>query len=384
MKKICLLGATGSIGTSTLDVIKNNSDKFQLVAMSFGKNIEKAQKIIEDFSPKYVSVQTEELAETLKNKYPQIDVFYGNEGLKQLVQTDYDLLLNAVMGSVGLIPTMTAIELGRDIAIANKETLVVAGDFIMPAAKKAGVNLLPVDSEHSAIFQVLQGVKKSDLRDITITASGGSFRDKKRSELIGVSVGDALNHPNWSMGAKITIDSATMVNKGLEVIEAHHLFQVDYDDINVIMHRESVVHSLITLKDGAMYAELGASDMRQPIQFALTYPDHIPLVNEKEFSLAKLASIHFEEVNYERFPMLALAFKVGRLGGSFPAVFNAANEIAVAAFLQEKIEFLDIEKIIEKAVSNHVEVNDLSLEKLISIDSETRNKVENWISDKNF
>ncbi|OFI48615.1 1-deoxy-D-xylulose-5-phosphate reductoisomerase [Floricoccus tropicus] len=384
MKKICLLGATGSIGTSTLDVIKNNSDKFQLVAMSFGKNIEKAQKIIEDFSPKYVSVQTEELAETLKNKYPQIDVFYGNEGLNQLVQTDYNLLLNAVMGSVGLIPTMTAIELGRDIAIANKETLVVAGDFIMPAAKKAGVNLLPVDSEHSAIFQVLQGVKETDLRDITITASGGSFRDKKRSELVGVSVGDALNHPNWSMGAKITIDSATMVNKGLEVIEAHHLFQVDYDDINVIMHRESVVHSLITLKDGAMYAELGASDMRQPIQFALTYPDHIPLVNEKEFSLAKLATIHFEEVNYERFPMLALAFKVGRLGGSFPAVFNAANEVAVAAFLQEKIEFLDIEKIIEKAVGNHVEVNDLSLEKLIFIDSETRNKVENWISDKNF
>ncbi|OFI47005.1 1-deoxy-D-xylulose-5-phosphate reductoisomerase [Floricoccus penangensis] len=384
MKKICLLGATGSIGTSTLDVIKNNSDKFQLVAMSFGKNIEKAQKIIEDFSPKYVSVQTEELAETLKNKYPQIDVFHGNEGLNQLVQTDYDLLLNAVMGSVGLIPTMTAIELGRDIAIANKETLVVAGDFIMPAAKKAGVNLLPVDSEHSAIFQVLQGVKETDLRDITITASGGSFRDKKRSELVGVSVKDALNHPNWSMGAKITIDSATMVNKGLEVIEAHHLFQVDYDDINVIMHRESVVHSLITLKDGAMYAELGASDMRQPIQFALTYPDHISLVNEKEFSLAKLATIHFEEVNYERFPMLALAFKVGRLGGSFPAVFNAANEVAVAAFLQEKIEFLDIEKIIEKAVDNHVEVNDLSLEKLISIDSETRNKVENWISDKNF
>lgn len=384
MKKICLLGATGSIGTSTLDVIKNNSDKFQLVAMSFGKNIEKVEEIIKDFGPKYISVQTEILAEVLKNKYPHIQIFQGDEGLNQLVQTDYDLLLNAVMGSVGLIPTMTAIELGRDIAIANKETLVVAGDFIIPAAKKAGINLLPVDSEHSAIFQVLQGVKKSDLRDITITASGGSFRDKKRSELVGVSVKDALNHPNWSMGAKITIDSATMVNKGLEVIEAHHLFQVDYDDINVIMHRESVVHSLITLKDGAMYAELGASDMRQPIQFALTYPDHIPLVNEKEFSLAKLATIHFEEVDYERFPVLALAFKVGRLGGSFPAVFNAANEVAVAAFLQEKIEFLDIEKIIEKAVANHVEINDLSLEKLVSIDSETRNKVEKWISDKNF
>ncbi|WEV60570.1 1-deoxy-D-xylulose-5-phosphate reductoisomerase [Streptococcaceae bacterium ESL0729] len=379
MKKICLLGATGSIGSSTLDIIENNPHKFELVAISFGQNMARARNIIDYFKPSYVATQSEENANLLKNDYPDLQVFYGDKGLVQLAQIDYDLLLNAVMGSVGLLPTMKAIELGRDIAIANKETLVVAGDFIMPAAREREVNILPVDSEHSAIFQLLEGVKNSDLRDITITASGGSFRDKKRSELTGVSVEDALNHPNWSMGAKITIDSATMVNKGLEVIEAHHLFNLDYERINVLMHRESVVHSLITTHDGAMFAELGASDMRQPIQYALTYPKHEPLVKEKAFSLADMACLHFERANYERFPMLALAFKVGRLGGSFPAVYNAANEIAVAAFLAGQIEFLDIEAVIERAVACHTEVDQLSLEKLIEIDQQTRLLVKEWI-----
>ncbi|WEV45896.1 1-deoxy-D-xylulose-5-phosphate reductoisomerase [Streptococcaceae bacterium ESL0687] len=382
MKKICLLGATGSIGSSTLDIIENNPHKFQLLAISFGQNLAKARAIIEQFKPLYVATQSEENASLLKKDYPGLQVFYGDEGLAELVEVDYDLLLNAVMGSVGLLPTMRAIELGRDIAIANKETLVVAGDFIMPAARAKGVKILPVDSEHSAIFQLLEGVKNSDLRDITITASGGSFRDKKRSELKGVSVEDALNHPNWFMGAKITIDSATMVNKGLEVIEAHHLFNLDYGRINVLMHRESVVHSLVTTHDGAMFAELGASDMRQPIQYALTYPNHEPLIKEKDFSLADMACLHFEQVDYERFPMLALAFEVGRLGGSFPAVYNAANEIAVASFLAGEIEFLEIETVIERAVARHTEVAQLSLEKLIAIDQQTRKSVKEWIKNK--
>jgi 1-deoxy-D-xylulose 5-phosphate reductoisomerase len=379
MKKICLLGATGSIGTSTLDVIENNPDKFVLESMSFGRNFERAIEIIEKFNPKSVACISKEDAYKISEAYPDIQVFSGQEGLYDLARGEYDLLLNAVMGSVGLKPTMTAIKSGRDVAIANKETLVVAGDFIMPAVEKAGVKLLPVDSEHSAIFQLLHGRSKEDIAGLTITASGGSFRDRSRDELEGVSVEEALNHPNWSMGAKITIDSASMVNKGLEVIEAHHLFGMDYDDIDVIQHEESVIHSLIRLKDGSMMAEMGASDMRQPIQYALTHPSHERLVNEKNFDLASLGQVHFKKMDYQRFPMLALAYKVGRLGGSYPAVYNAANEEAVASFLAGKIDFLDIEKIIERAVDEHTEIDNLSLEKLIDLDMDIRVKVKKWL-----
>lgn len=250
----------------------------------------------------------------------------------------------------------------------------------MAEARRYGVQILPVDSEHSAIFQVLQGQEKTAVRRLIITASGGSFRDKSRADLQQVTVADALQHPNWSMGAKITIDSSTMVNKGLEVIEAHHLFGVPYEQIEVVLHRESVVHSLVELQDGALLAQLGASDMRQPIQYVLTYPQHQPLQDEKPFSLAQLGALHFQEMDLERFPMLALAYKVGQLGGTYPAVYNAANEVAVAAFLGEKISYLQIETCIQQAVAEHREVANLTLESILEIDQLTREKVERWVA----
>ncbi|MBS7577606.1 MULTISPECIES: 1-deoxy-D-xylulose-5-phosphate reductoisomerase [unclassified Enterococcus] len=379
MKKICLLGATGSVGGNTLDVIQSHPESFSLAGFSFNQNIERACEIIRDFKPKFVAAGNVQLAQELQSEFSELTVFSGLEGLVELASTDYDLILTAVMGSVGLRATIRAIELKRQIAIANKETLVMAGDFITALAKKNNVDLLTVDSEHSAIFQCLQGVRREDITSITITASGGSFRDRTRAELEGVTVADALNHPNWSMGQKITIDSATMVNKGLEVIEAHFLFDLPYNQIKTILHRESVVHSLITMKDGASFAELGANDMRQPIQYALTYPEHLKMNHKKPFDLAEIGQLHFEAMDYERFPMLALAYWVGNKGGSYPTVYNAANEIAVAAFLQDKITFLEIEQLISEAVAEHQEVEHLDLDKIIKIDEETRLRVSRKI-----
>jgi 1-deoxy-D-xylulose-5-phosphate reductoisomerase len=361
MKKIVLLGATGSIGIQTIDIIRNNPDKFELVGFSYGHNHARAKALKEEFQPRFA-----------------LSASASQEELTAMVTSDYDILLNAVVGAVGLQPTLSAIRSGHDVAIANKETLVVAGDFIMPEVVKHGVKLLPVDSEHAAIFQVMQGVTPDDVRSLTITASGGSFRDKTRAELEGVTVEQALNHPNWSMGAKITIDSATMVNKGLEVIEAHHLFHMPYDRIHVVQHRESVVHSMITLQDGAMLAQLGASDMREPIQYALTYPHHEPMVNEKPFDLTEFGQLHFEKMDYDRFPMLALAFEVGRKGGSYPAVYNAANEVANQAFRDGKITFLEIEDVIRRAVDEHEELQEVTLEGIIQLDQNTRQIVSTW------
>jgi 1-deoxy-D-xylulose-5-phosphate reductoisomerase len=363
MKKIVLLGATGSIGMQTIDIIRNNPDKFQLVGFSYGYSHDLAKELENEFKPSYV-----------------LSADASQDELTAMVTGDYDILLNAVVGAVGLQPTLAAIRSGHDVAIANKETLVVAGDFIMPEVVKHGVKLLPVDSEHAAIFQVMQGVTPDDVRSLTITASGGSFRDKTRGELEGVTVEEALNHPNWSMGAKITIDSATMVNKGLEVIEAHHLFQMPYDKIDVIQHRESVVHSMITLQDGAMLAQLGASDMREPIQYALTYPHHEPMVNEKPFDLAAFGQLHFEKMDFERFPMLALAYEVGRKGGSYPAVYNAANEVANQAFREGKMTFLEIESTIQRAVAEHEELGNLTLDAIIELDQAVRQKVASWFA----
>ena len=379
MKKICLLGATGSVGGNTLDVIQNHSEQFSLVSFSFNQNIARAREIIRDFKPKFVTAGNPQFAQDLKHDFPEITVFSGLEGLVELASTDYDLILTAVMGSVGLHATIRAIELKRQIAIANKETLVMAGDFITALAKQNKVPLLTVDSEHSAILQCLQGVRREDVASVTITASGGSFRDRTRAELEGVTVEDALNHPNWSMGQKITIDSATMVNKGLEVIEAHFLFDLPYNQIKTILHRESVVHSMITMKDGASFAELGANDMRQPIQYALTYPNHLKIYNKKSFDLAEIGQLHFEAMDFQRFPMLALAYQVGEQGGSYPTVYNAANEIAVSAFLQGKITFLEIEQLITEAVETHQEVTDLDIDKIIRIDEEARVRVSRKI-----
>lgn len=379
MKKICLLGATGSIGSSTLDIIQNNPNRFELSGFSFNRNINLARIIAKEYQPDFVCAVDEKNAKILQSEFPKITVFSGIDGLVNLAETPYDLILTAVMGSVGLHATVRAIELKRQVAIANKETLVMAGAFIRQLADKNQVNLLPVDSEHSAIFQCLQGVAPDDLDSITITASGGSFRNLTRKELAHVTIQDALNHPNWSMGQKITIDSATMVNKALEVIEAHFLFNLPYDKINTVLHFESVVHSMITLKDGSFLAELGASDMRQPIQYALTYPNYLPLINKKPFDLTEIGALNFQKMDFERFPMLALGYEVGKKGGSFPTVFNAANEIAVAAFLEGKISFLKIETLIEEAITMHQEVTDLDLEKIITIDRETRENVSKRI-----
>ena len=381
-KKIILLGATGSVGVQALDVIAAHPEQFELVGFAFGKNIEKAREIIRDFSPQIVVAAQESSQIALAQEFPSVEIHVGAEGLITLAQLEaYDILLNAIVGSVGLPPTIEAVKLGRDIALANKETLVVAGYTIMAEAARTGSKILPVDSEHAAIFQVLQGVAKSDVRSLTITASGGSFRDQTREELLDVTLEDALAHPNWTMGAKITLDSATMVNKGLEVIEAHHLFEIPYDEIHVVLHRESVVHSMVTLKDGAVLAQLGATDMREPIQYALSYPRHLTMHNETPFDLTEIGALHFEKMDMVRFPMLDLAYRVGKLGGGYPAVYNAANEIANQAFQDGKITFLEIEQLITRAVFEHMEFDGQTLHQILASDERTRQKVTQWVED---
>lgn len=380
MKKIALLGASGSIGTSTIDVVLAHPEHFKIVSLTFNSNKEKGIELIKKVAPKYVGVGSEELKVELSTQFPSIRFGVGETGLIEAsILPEVDVVLTAVSGSVGLIPTLKAIEAKKDIALANKETLVMAGKWVMEAARKNNVQILPVDSEHSAIFQCLQGQREKDLKEIVITASGGSFRELTRDELKQVTLEQALKHPNWSMGKKITIDSSTMMNKGLEVIEAHWLFGVEYDKIKVVLHKESIVHSMIVLSDGAYLAQLGPSDMREPIQYALTYPNRMPIKNEKSFDLTIIKQLNFEPMDRERFPMLALAFYVGKKGGAYPTVYNAANEIAAAAFIAGKISYLKIEFFVEKAVNEYSESHDISLDEVIQIDKKTRIKVEKWI-----
>ncbi|MDT9023956.1 MULTISPECIES: 1-deoxy-D-xylulose-5-phosphate reductoisomerase [Rossellomorea] len=380
MKKISLMGATGSIGTQTLDVIREHPEEFKLTAMSVGRNIEEARKMILEFSPQLISVQRKEDAESLmKEMSSSVKVLYGEEGLVEVAcHQDADVLVNAVLGSVGLYPTLQAIEAGKMIAIANKETLVTAGHLVMEAARKKNTPLLPVDSEHSAIFQALQGEQEKNIEKLIITASGGSFRDRTREELVGVTVTEALNHPNWSMGAKITIDSASMMNKGLEVIEAHWLFDIPYDQIEVVQHRESIIHSMIQFHDSSVMAQLGTPDMRVPIQYALTYPDRL-IRPGKRLNLVEIGKLHFEEMDLNRFRCLAFAYEAGRIGGSMTTVLNAANEAAVSMFLENKISFLDIEAYIEKAMSTHQVIHRPDLETIHEIDQQTRQLVSSWL-----
>ncbi|MGM0827213.1 MAG: 1-deoxy-D-xylulose-5-phosphate reductoisomerase [Bacillota bacterium] len=380
MKKISLMGATGSIGTQTLDVIREHPDEFKLTAMSVGRNIEEARKMILEFSPQLISVQRKEDAESLKKEMSSsVKVLYGEEGLVEVAcHQDSDVLVNAVLGSVGLYPTLQAIEAGKMIAIANKETLVTAGHLVMEAVRKKDTPILPVDSEHSAIFQALQGEQVKNIEKLIITASGGSFRDRTREELVGVTVTEALNHPNWSMGAKITIDSASMMNKGLEVIEAHWLFDIPYDQIEVVQHRESIIHSMIQFHDSSVMAQLGTPDMRVPIQYALTYPDRL-IRPGKRLDLVEMGKLHFEEMDLNRFRCLAFAYEAGRIGGSMTTVLNAANEAAVSMFLENKISFLDIEAYIEKAMSTHQVIHRPDLETIHEIDQQTRQLVLSWL-----
>ncbi|KRN54176.1 1-deoxy-D-xylulose-5-phosphate reductoisomerase [Carnobacterium divergens] len=381
MKNICLLGATGSVGENTVNVVLAHPEKFTIHTFSFFNNIQRGRQLIQLLKPKMVAVGTKEIADYLRSEFPFITFTYGVEGLSEIVALEsIDLVLTAVSGSVGLLPTLTAIRERKQVAIANKETLVMAGQLVTDLATQYGVQLLPVDSEHSAIFQCLNGEKIVEVDHLLITASGGSFRNKTRQELVDVTLEDALNHPNWSMGQKITIDSATMMNKGLEVIEAHWLFGLDYDKIKVVLHKESIVHSMVGFIDGAVMAQLGASDMREPIQYALSYPHRIKMKEPKPFHLAEIGALHFEEMDFNRFPLLQLAYTVGKMGGTAPTMMNAANEVAVAAFLEKKISFLAIEELVEKAIQEKHYIKQPDLTTLMEVDKETRKLVASWLT----
>lgn len=352
MKKISVLGSTGSIGTQTLDVVRNNKD-IEVVALAAGRNINALAEQIREFSPKLVCVAEEKSASELKLLTPDLryEICFGMEGLvRAATMAEAQIVVTAVVGMLGIVPTVEAIKTGHDIALANKETLVTAGHIIMPLAKEHNVKILPVDSEHSAIFQSLNGEDASAIEKILLTASGGPFRGRTRAQMQNVRVEDALKHPNWSMGRKITIDSATMVNKGLEVMEAKWLFGVDIDDVQVVVQPQSVIHSMVQFADGSIIAQLGCPDMRLPIQYALYYPKR-RFMNTERLDFARLAGITFEAPDTENFRGLALACEAGKKGGNMPTVFNAANEYAVARFLEGDIGFLEITDMIERAMS---------------------------------
>ncbi|RLQ95711.1 1-deoxy-D-xylulose-5-phosphate reductoisomerase [Falsibacillus albus] len=381
MKYISLLGATGSIGMQTLDVIRNHSEAYRLIAFSSGRNMDETRKIIKEFKPKLVSVQNKDDCKRLEAEFDSsISFSYGEESLVEVaVYEKADILVNAVLGSVGLFPTLQAIKAKKTIAIANKETLVTAGHLVMEAARENDVELLPVDSEHSAIFQALQGENPKNIEKLILTASGGSFRDRTRNELKEVTVEEALNHPNWSMGAKITIDSATMMNKGLEVIEAHWLFDIPFEQIEVLLHRESIIHSMVEFHDSSVIAQLGTPDMRVPIQYALTYPDRFPFPKASKLNLAQIGKLHFQEMDMDRFYCLKLAYQAGVAGGTMPTVLNAANEAAVSGFLKGKIKFLQIEELIEKALSRHNRIKHPDLSTIQDVDKETRSYIDSLL-----
>ena len=377
MKNIAILGSTGSIGTQTLDVARKNED-LRVVAVSAGKSVEKLEEQIREFHPLLAAVWDEEAARDLKTRIADTDtkVVSGMEGLLELASMpESEILVTAIVGMIGIRPTMEGIRAGKDIALANKETLVTAGHLIMPMAKKYGVSILPVDSEHSAIFQCLNGENSREIDKILLTASGGPFRGRTREQMKNVQVEDALKHPNWSMGQKITIDSATMVNKGLEVIEAKWLFGVGLDDVQVVVQPQSLIHSMVQFKDGAIMAQLGTPDMRLPIQYALYYPERRFLAGER-VDFGKIAQITFENPDPENFRGLALAYQAATVGGSMPTVFNAANEKAVAKFLNRKIGFLDITDIIEYCMSMHKAIPNPTVEQILDIEQWTYELIE--------
>ena len=383
MKNISILGATGSIGTQTLDVIRNSSEKINLVGVTANSSVEKIIEIIQEFSPKYVAMMDEECSKKVKeycilNKL-DIEVLDGIEGLIKIASLDeIDTVVTSVVGMIGLRPTMAAIEAGKDIALANKETLVVAGEIVMNKAKEKGVKILPVDSEHSAIFQSLSGYNSKDINKIILTASGGPFRGKKLDELKEVTVSQALKHPKWNMGKKISIDSATLMNKGLEVIEAHFLFDCDYDNIEVVVHPQSIIHSMVEYKDASIIAQLGSPDMRLPIQYALNYPERKERI-ANPISFYDIATLTFEKPDLETFKCLELAYKAGKEGGLATTTLNGANEEAVALLLDEKIKFLQIAEIIEESLEHFKDEKnkELTLDNIIELDKNVREYIRN-------
>lgn len=371
MKKIAVLGSTGSIGTQTLEIVRTNQD-IKVTALAAGNNIELLEQQIREFSPRVVAVWKEERAKELKEKIRDLDVkvLCGMEGLLAVAEEpEAEILVTAIVGMIGILPTIEAIRAGKDIALANKETLVTAGHIIIPLAKEMGVSILPVDSEHSAIFQSLQGGQEKALHKILLTASGGPFRGRKREELQNIQVEDALKHPNWAMGRKITIDSSTMVNKGLEVIEAKWLFGVDFDQVQVVVQPQSLIHSMVEFKDGAIMAQLGTPDMKLPIQYALFYPER-KFLPGKRVDFSTLTHIDFQIPDMENFEGLALAYQAGRTGGTMPTVFNAANEYAVAKFLKKEIGFLDITDCIRYAMESHKTVQNPDVAKILETEKE--------------
>ena len=371
MKKIALLGSTGSIGTQTLDVVRNQGD-IQVTAMAAGSNIVLLEKQIREFHPSIAAVWDEKKALELKAKVADlpVKVVSGMDGLLEAAtEKEAQIVVTAVVGMIGIRPTIAAMEAGKDIALANKETLVTAGHIIMPLAEKLGVKILPVDSEHSAIFQSLNGEHGNKIHKILLTASGGPFRGRTREQMASVQVEDALKHPNWSMGRKITIDSSTMVNKGLEVMEAHWLFDVEMDQVQVVVQPQSIIHSMVEYEDGAVIAQLGTPDMRLPIQYALYYPERRYLPGDR-LDFWKLSQITFEKPDLENFHGLALAYEAGRRGGSLSTVFNAANEYAVAKFLNREISYLEITDMIQKAMENHKVIDDPTVEQILETERE--------------
>lgn len=378
MKKIGILGSTGSIGTQTLDIVRNNRD-LQVKALAAGSNVSKLEEQIREFKPELAVMWSESAAQELKVKIADTDtkVLCGMEGLLELaVYPEMDVLVTAVVGMIGIKPTIAAIEAGKTIALANKETLVTAGHIIMPLAAQRKVPILPVDSEHSAIFQSMHGENRERVSKILLTASGGPFRGRKREELLDITVEDALKHPNWSMGKKITVDSSTLVNKGLEVIEAKWLFGVEPENIQVVVHPQSIIHSMVEYVDGGIMAQLGMPDMKLPIQYALFYPDRRPMEG-KRVDFFELGSISFEKPDTDTFRGLAMAYEAIAVGGSMPTVFNAANEKAVALFLEKKIRFLEIYDLIQGAMENHKAIQNPTVEEILEAEAEAYEYIAN-------
>ena len=378
-KKISILGSTGSIGTQAVEVISKLSEDFEVVSLSAGDNIEKIRQQIQQLAPKNVCVKSQTNAQILQKEFKNINVLYGDFGLEEIcADKENEMILVAVSGKVGLKPTLKAIDNGIDIALANKETLVMAGDIVIKRAKEKQVLILPVDSEHSAIHQCIRN--REDIKRLIITASGGPFRTKSIDDIKKATVEETLHHPKWNMGKKITIDSATLMNKGLEVIEAHHLFDMDYQNIKVVVHPQSIVHSAVECYDGSVIAQLGFPSMHIPIQYALTYPDRLEGIKTDSFDFAKAARLDFEEPDLEKFPCLNLAYEAGKAGGTYTVCLNAANEEAVFAFLDGKISLWQIYEITRKMIDSHVNIPSPDIETIIEQDKITREKVKKLIN----
>jgi 1-deoxy-D-xylulose-5-phosphate reductoisomerase len=387
VKAITLLGSTGSIGTQTLDIVAQFPDQFRVVGMVAGRNVELFAQQVLQFRPEIIAIQDEtklaELKAAIAELTPQPIILSGQAGVVEVARYgDASVVVTGIVGCAGLLPTIAAIEAGKDIALANKETLIAGGPVVLPLVEKHGVKLLPADSEHSAIFQCLQGVPDQGLRKIILTASGGAFRDWDVADLPKVTVADALKHPNWSMGRKITVDSATLMNKGLEVIEAHYLFGLDYDDIEIVIHPQSIIHSMIELQDTSVLAQLGWADMRLPILYTMSYPERL-YTDWERLDLVKVGSLTFRAPDHQKYPCMNLAYAAGRAGGCMPAVLNAANEQAVAMFLEEQIRFLEIPKVIEQACDKYTDRNKSNpvLEDILEADRWAREFVAKSVRD---